>query len=68
MNETCKNLDVFEDGQSYRLWSLIDQGFLKLQFTTKNEVKSVEYSVTKEKESSNTEILIIVILWVPNFL
>ena len=66
MNETYKNPAVFEDGKSYRVWSLTGQGFLKL--TTKNGGKSVEYSVTKEEESSNTEILIIVLRWVSNFL
>ena len=66
MSETYNNRRVFEDGKSYRVWSLTGQGFLKL--TTKNGGKSVEYSVTKEEESSNTEILINVLLWVSNFL
>lgn len=66
MNETYKNPGVFEDGKSYRVWSLTGQGFLKL--TTKNGGKSVEYTVTKEEESSNTEILIIVLRWVSNFI
>ena len=66
MSETYNNRTVFEDGKSYRVWSLTGQGFLKL--TTKNGGKSVEYSVTKEEESSNTEILINVLLWVSNFL
>ena len=66
MSETYNNRRVFEDGKSYRVWSLTGQGFLKL--TTKNGGTSVEYSVTKEEESSNTEILINVLLWVSNFL
>ena len=66
MNETFKNPGLFEDGKSYRVWSLTGQGFLKL--TTKNSGKSVEYSVSTEEESSNTEILIIVLRWVSNFL
>ena len=66
MGETYNNRRVFEDGKSYRVWSLTGQGFLKL--TTKNGGTSVEYSVTKEEESSNTEILINVLLWVSNFL
>lgn len=66
MNETYKNPGVLEDGKSYRVWSLTGQGFLKL--TTKNGGQSVEYSVTTEEESSNTEILIIVLRWVSNFL
>ena len=65
MNETYKNPGVLEDGKSYRVWSLTGQGFLKL--TTKNGGQSVEYSVTTEEESSNTEILIIVLRWVFQF-
>ena len=50
MSETYNNRRVFEDGKSYRVWSLSGQGFLKL--TTTNGGTSVEYSVTKEEESS----------------
>ena len=50
MGETYNNRRVFEDGKSYRVWSLSGQGFLKL--TTKNGGTSVEYSVIKEEESS----------------
>ena len=65
MNETC-NSRVFENGESYRVWSLTGQGFLNL--TTKNGTPSVECSGTGEEETSNTEILIIVLLWASNFL
>ena len=55
-----------EEESSYRVWSLTRQGFLKL--TTKNGHKGVECSWTGEESSSKTEMLIIVLLWVSNFL
>ena len=55
MNETYKNPGVFEDGKSYRVWSLTGQGFLKLT-TNKDGDPSVECSGTGEEDSSNTEI------------
>ena len=67
MSETYNNRRVFEDGKSYRVWSLTGQDFLKL--TTKNGGTSVSgVGLETEEDSSNTEILIIVLLWVPNFL
>ena len=67
MSDTYNNRRVFEDGKSYRVWSLTGQGFLKL--TTKNGGTSVSVvGLETEEDSSNTEILIIVLLWVPNFL
>ena len=67
MSETCNNPRVFEDGKSYRVWSLTRQGFLRLT-TNKDGDPSVACSGTGEEDSSNTETLIIVISWVPNFL
>ena len=67
MSETYNNPRVFEDGKSYRVWSLTRQGFLRLT-TNKDGDPSVECSGTGEEDSSNTETLIIVISWVPNFL
>ena len=67
MSGTCID-NVFEHGKSYRVWSLTGQGFLKLTTKTKNVPTSVECSWTGEENSSNTEILIIVLLWVSNFL
>ena len=66
MSETYNNRRVFEDGKSYRVWSLTGQGFLKL--TTMNGGTSVSgVGLETEEDSSDTEILIIVLLWVPNF-
>ena len=67
MSETYNNPRVIEDGKSYRVWSLTRQGFLRLT-TNKDGDPSVECSGTGEEDSSNTETLIIVISWVPNFL
>ena len=67
MSETYNNPRVFEDGKSYRVWSLTRQGFLRLT-TNKDGDPSVACSGTGEEDSSNTETLIIVISWVPNFL
>ena len=57
---------VFQDNKKYRVWSLAGQGFLKL--TTKNGAKSAECSGIGNEPESNTQILLIILLWVFNFL
>jgi len=49
----------FEDDGKYRVWSLTGQGFLKLKLT---EAPSAECSGTGGESSSNTKILLIVLL------
>ena len=53
----------FEHEKNYRVWSLSGQGFLKLTGPT-----SADFSGTEEESSSNTKILLIVLLSVSNFL
>ena len=48
--------DVLRD-KNYRVWSLTGQGFLKLTGTD-----SADFSGTAEESSSNTKILLIVLL------
>ena len=47
----------FEHEKNYRVWSLSGQGFLKLTGPT-----SANFSGTEEESSSNTKILLIVLL------
>lgn len=49
--------DIFKDNGNYRVWSLTGQGFLKLTGAT-----SADFSGTGEEGSSNTKILLIVLL------
>ena len=49
--------DKFEHNGNYRVWSLTGQRCLKL-----TEATSVDFSGTGEERSSNTKILLIVLL------
>ena len=51
---------VFEHDKNYRLWSLTGQGFLRL--TTKNGDKIADCRGTGKEDSSNTKILLTVLL------
>ena len=57
MTWTDKLKGDFEDGKNYRVWSLTGQGFLKLTGDT-----NPECSGTVEDSSSNTKILLLVLL------
>ena len=50
-------IDRFEHNGNYRVWSLTGQRYLKL-----TEATSVDFSGTEEERSSNTKILLIVLL------
>ena len=50
-------IDRFEHNGNYRVWSLTGQCYLKL-----TEATSVDFSGTEEERSSNTKILLIVLL------
>ena len=49
--------DIFVHNKNYRVWSLTGQGYLKL-----TGAASADFSGTEEESSSNTKILIIVLL------
>ena len=49
----------FQHGKNYRVWSLAGQGFLKLKLTG---APSADFSGTGDESSSNTKILLIVLL------
>ena len=50
-------IDRFEHNGNYRVWSLNGQSYLKL-----TEATSVDFSGTGKERSSNTKILLIVLL------
>ena len=50
-------IDRFEHNGNYRVWSLTGQSYLKL-----TEATSVDFSGTGKERSSNTKILLIVLL------
>ena len=50
--------DKFEDNRNYRVWSLTGQGYLKLT----GGATSADFSGTGDESSSNTKMLLIVLL------
>ena len=67
MSETYNSRRVFEDGKSYRVWSLSGQASWSWLQRMGVQVSSTVW-LKRKNRVRNTEILIIVLLWVSNFL